>query len=65
MNVFFRRLSRYKKASILAPAFKLIEALCELFIPLLVADIIDAGIGGANVGVVVRDVVIMVALGLA
>ena len=36
-----------------------------MFIPLLVADIIDAGIGGANVGVVVRDVVIMVALGLA
>lgn len=65
MNVFFRKLSRYKKESILAPAFKLIEALCELFIPLLVADIIDAGIGGANVGVVVRDVVIMVALGLA
>lgn len=65
MNVFFRKLSRYKKESILAPAFKLIEALCELFIPLLVADIIDAGIGGVNVGVVVRDVVIMVALGLA
>ncbi len=65
MNVFFRKLSRYKKESILAPAFKLIEALCELFIPLLVADIIDAGISGANVGVVVRDVVIMVALGLA
>lgn len=65
MNVFFRKLSRYKKESILAPAFKLIEALCELFIPLLVADIIDSGIGGANVGVVVRDVVIMVALGLA
>ena len=65
MNVFFRKLSRYKKESILAPAFKLIEALCELFIPLLVADIIDAGIGGANVGVVVRDVIIMVALGLA
>lgn len=65
MNVFFRKLSRYKKESILAPAFKLIEALCELFIPLLVADIIDAGIGGANVGLVVRDVVIMVALGLA
>ncbi len=65
MNVFFRKLSRYKKESILAPAFKLIEAFCELFIPLLVADIIDAGIGGANVGVVVRDVVIMVALGLA
>lgn len=65
MNVFFRKLSRYKKESILAPAFKLIEALCELFIPLLVADIIDAGIGGANAGVVVRDVVIMVALGLA
>ena len=65
MNGFFRKLSRYKKESILAPAFKLIEALCELFIPLLVADIIDAGIGGANVGVVVRDVVIMVALGLA
>ena len=64
-NVFFRKLAGYKKESFLAPAFKLVEALCELFIPLLVADIIDKGIGGGSVSVVVRDVVIMIALGLA
>lgn len=65
MNVFFKHLSKYKKESFLAPAFKLIEALCELFIPILVADIIDEGIGGGNISLIVRDVVIMVALGVA
>lgn len=39
-------LKDYKKESILGPLFKLLEASFELFVPLVVAAIIDAGIGG-------------------
>ena len=34
----------YRKECILAPLFKLLEALLELFVPLVVASIIDYGI---------------------
>ena len=37
-------LKDYKKESILAPAFKLLEALFDLFTPILVANIINTGI---------------------
>lgn len=47
----------------LAPAFKLLEALFELFIPLLVADIIDKGVNAGDVAVVVRDATLMVLFG--
>lgn len=42
-------LKPYTLQSILGPLFKLLEALLELFVPLVVADIIDTGIasGGA------------------
>ena len=68
MNIFFRHLKRYKTASLLAPAFKLLEALFELFIPLLVAEIIDKGVNAENTSVVIRDALLMIgfgALGLA
>lgn len=35
----------YKKESVLAPLFKLLEASFELFVPLVMAKIIDVGIG--------------------
>ncbi len=35
----------YKKESILGPLFKMLEASFELFVPLVVADMIDVGIG--------------------
>ena len=38
----------YKKECILAPLFKMLEASFELFVPLVVASIIDRGIGGQN-----------------
>ena len=34
----------YKKESVLAPLFKMLEAFFELFVPLVVASIIDDGI---------------------
>lgn len=43
-------LKSYKKECILAPLFKLLEACFELFVPLVIADIIDIGISGGNKG---------------
>ena len=55
MNIFFRHLKKYRAASILAPAFKLIEALFELFVPIFVADMVDMGVGNGDTSVIIRD----------
>lgn len=54
----------YKKESVLAPLFKMLEASFELFIPLVVAAIIDQGIGGGNKGYIYRMGLVMVLLGV-
>ena len=38
----------YKKESVLAPLFKLLEASFELLVPLVMARIIDRGIGNGD-----------------
>ena len=63
MKKIFTYFSKYKKEGVLAPLLKLSEALLELFIPILVADIIDRGVGGGNRTVIITDVLIMVLLG--
>jgi len=45
MKKLFVYLKDYKKESVLAPLFKLLEAFFELFVPLVMASIIDRGIG--------------------
>ena len=50
MRQLFRFLNDYKKECILAPLFKLFEATLELFVPLVMAAIIDHGIDGADIG---------------
>lgn len=57
-------LKKYKKEVVLGPLFKLIEATFELFVPLVVADIIDRGIGGEDSAVVIRGSLLMVLLGV-
>lgn len=57
-------LKDYKKECVLAPLFKMIEALLELFVPLVVASIIDVGIGGNDKSYVVRMCILMTGLGL-
>ena len=42
----FHYIKGFEKEAIKAPLFILIEAVCELFLPLLMADIIDVGING-------------------
>ena len=63
MKKIFSYFSAYKKECFLAPLLKLAEALMELFIPILVADIIDRGINGASSSVIITDVLIMIGLG--
>ena len=38
-------LKGYEKETVLAPLFKMLEALFELFVPLVMAAVIDQGIG--------------------
>lgn len=67
MRKLTRYLKNYKLNLILGPAFKLLEAIFELIVPLVMADIIDNGIRGesASVGYILGRGAIMVALGLA
>lgn len=57
-------LKDYKKETVFAPLFKMLEATFELFVPLVMAAIIDRGIGQADTGYVLRMGMILVALGL-
>ncbi|MDE5892515.1 MAG: ABC transporter ATP-binding protein, partial [Acetatifactor sp.] len=57
MKKLFVFLRDYKKESVLAPLFKLLEAFFELFVPLVMASIIDRGIGvsgNSDIGHIVR-----------
>lgn len=44
MKKLLKYLKNYKKESVIAPLFKMLEATFELFVPLVMADIIDRGI---------------------
>ena len=57
-------LKDYKKETVLAPLFKMLEATFELFVPLVMAAIIDRGIGGGNTSYVFRLGGILVLLGV-
>ncbi len=57
-------LKHYKKETVLAPLFKMLEACFELFVPLVMAAIIDKGIGGADTGFALRMGGLLVALGV-
>lgn len=64
MKTVLKYLRDYKKESILAPLFKMLEASFELLVPLVVAAIIDTGISGKDTGYILRMCGIMVALGI-
>lgn len=64
MKAVLRYLSSYKKETILAPLFKMLEASFELLVPLVVAAIIDTGISGEDKGYIFKMCGIMVALGI-
>ena len=56
-------LKNYKAESVCAPLFKLLEALFELIVPLIVANIIDRGIAGADRGYIVQMCLVLIGLG--
>ena len=64
MKSLLKYLKKYKKESILAPLFKMLEASFELLIPLVMASIIDVGIAGSDTGYVIRMCGIMIVLGI-
>lgn len=57
-------LKDYKKETVCAPLFKMLEATFELFVPLVMAAIIDTGIKGGEVSYVLRMGLLLIALGL-
>lgn len=57
-----RFLKDYKKECIIGPLCKLFEAILELIVPLVMADIIDNGVTNGDKGYVLRMGLVMVAL---
>lgn len=64
MKTLMKLMRVYTKESILAPLFKMLEATFELLIPLVVAAIVDTGIGNADKPYILKMCLIMVALGI-
>ena len=57
-------LKPYLKETILAPLFKLFEAILELFVPLVMAVIIDKGIGNGDTALILQQGAILIGLGI-
>lgn len=55
----------YEKQTVLAPIFKLLEALMDLFVPVVVASIIDRGIAGGNHSAIIHGFIVMIILAIA
>ena len=57
-------LKDYKIESVLAPLFKMLEALFELFVPIVMAKVIDIGIPAGDRSYVIRMCLVMILLGI-
>ena len=55
-------LKDYKKECVLGPLFKLLEATFELFVPLVIAAIIDTGVGTGDTGYILKMSLVLVIL---
>jgi len=63
MKRLIRLLEHHRLESVLAPLFKMTEALFDLLIPLIMADIINNGIAGGDTAYLYRRCLLMVLLG--
>ncbi len=63
MKKLLKYFNGYKKECVLGPLFKLFEAALELIVPLIIAEIIDTGIGLGDYGYVARMCLWLLALG--
>ena len=64
MKKLLKYMKGYYRECALSPLFKLFEALLELLVPLVVAQIIDVGIENKDTGYIVRMCLLMAGLGL-
>lgn len=64
MRKLLKYLKNYKLECAIAPSFKMLEALFELFVPLVMTKIIDLGITGRDKTVVYKNGAVLILLGL-
>lgn len=64
MRKLLKYLKGYEKECIFGPLFKLLEATFELFVPLVVANIVDKGIGNGDNGYIIKMCLVMIVLGI-
>ncbi|MCR5591260.1 MAG: ABC transporter ATP-binding protein/permease [Lachnospiraceae bacterium] len=64
MRKLLKYLDGYKKECVLAPLFKMLEAVFELTVPLVISHMIDSGIGNGAAPVIRNCFLILLALGL-
>lgn len=64
MNRFKLLIKDYKKESILAPLFKLLESLFDLFVPLVIAGIINNGINNNDFTYVIKMFILLIVLAI-
>ena len=64
MKKLLRFMKNYKKETVLAPLFKMLEASFELFVPLVMAAMVDVGIKNADIPYIIKMGLVLVALAL-
>lgn len=62
MKLLGKSLARYRRECVLAPLFKMLEASFELLVPLVIAAVIDRGVGAGDSGLIVRMSAVLLAL---
>ena len=63
MKRLLKYLKSYKKECVLGPLFKMFEATLELIVPLVIAAIVDKGIGDGSTGFVIKASLFLLLLG--
>ena len=64
MKQLLAYLKNYKKECVFAPLFKMLEAIFELLVPLVMAAVIDRGIANHDIPYIVKMCLVMVFLGI-
>lgn len=64
MKTLFNYLKKYKKESMLAPIFKLLEVVFDLIVPIVVASIIDKGVANGDNGYIVKGFFMLLLMAL-
>ena len=63
MKRLLKYLKSYKKECVLGPLFKMFEATLELIVPLVIAAIVDRGIGDGSISFVIKAALFLLLLG--